>query len=105
MARVRRPTGYKRLEVAAASGWRCAACGEMLQAAFEVDHIVPICYGGRNDPRNLQALCCNCHGRKSARERAGGPGGVECFRCDNWHSPYFRCRCSRHFAPAPRLNG
>lgn len=35
------------------------------RAPAEVDHIVTRGEGGTNDPKNLQTLCCGCHGEKS----------------------------------------
>ena len=32
------------------------------------DHILAIADGGEDELRNLQGLCCKCHGRKIARE-------------------------------------
>ena len=37
--------------------------------AEECDHIVPKAFGGTDDWENLQALCCECHRHKTARER------------------------------------
>lgn len=39
-----------------------------------VDHITPLTAGGTNDESNLQALCKQCHDRKTATED-GGFGG------------------------------
>ena len=46
-------------------------------AAEEVDHIVPLSNGGDNSLDNLQALCKECHSRKTATEdgRWGEGGG------------------------------
>jgi 5-methylcytosine-specific restriction endonuclease McrA len=48
------------------SGGVCAKCGE--DGACEVDHIVSRRLGGSNEYNNLQALCRNCHARKSSSE-------------------------------------
>ena len=49
-------------------GWRCRSCGRA--GRLECDHIVPIRRGGAVwDLDNLQALCVNCHIRKSVGER------------------------------------
>ena len=55
--------------VAARQGWRCAACGELLSAFYEVDHVVGLWRGGSNDDTNLQALDRECHAAKGAAER------------------------------------
>lgn len=39
----------------------CAICGEY---ATQADHIWPRCYGGSDNPLNLQALCRPCNQRK-----------------------------------------
>jgi len=57
-------------QVAARNGWRCASCNELLNAAFEIDHIVALENGGCDEiERNAQALCSNCHALKSQSER------------------------------------
>jgi 5-methylcytosine-specific restriction protein A len=66
---------------------KCAAAGRV-QAAHEVDHIVPLHSGGTHDRSNLQPLCRPCHADKTATEagsRARGEawGGVsKGFRAD-----------------------
>jgi 5-methylcytosine-specific restriction protein A len=60
---------------------KCAATGRV-QAAHEVDHIVPLHSGGTHDRSNLQALCSPCHAEKTASEagsRARGDawGGIK----------------------------
>jgi hypothetical protein len=56
----------KKKYVAANQKWCCSACGEQLQAWFEVDHITALQHGGTNHVDNLTAVCRNCHGRKTA---------------------------------------
>jgi 5-methylcytosine-specific restriction protein A len=55
--------------VAAKQEWRCGECKLLLEAAYEVDHIVPLAAGGSNEESNLRALCRRCHGLKTFRER------------------------------------
>jgi 5-methylcytosine-specific restriction protein A len=38
--------------------------------ATEVDHIIPVSYGGTNDDDNLQSLCKPCHSSKTGGEAA-----------------------------------
>ena len=57
--------------VAAASvGWRCQHCNQILNAAFECDHRIPLEQGGADDIRtNCDVLCSNCHSLKTQQER------------------------------------
>ena len=73
----------KRQRVAAAHGFRCAACNLVLlpgklpdgRSRWQCDHIVPREQGGSNDESNLQPLCTTpCHEAKSAEEAAGRSG-------------------------------
>ena len=49
------------------ANFRCQKCG--LAGRLEVDHIQPLQRGGAPYARaNLQALCRDCHIRKTARE-------------------------------------
>ena len=41
-------------------------CGKA--GRLEVDHIIPLAQGGRDDPDNLQTLCRSCHMEKTAQE-------------------------------------
>jgi hypothetical protein len=56
----------------------CRAQGRV-EAATEVDHVVPLWEGGTNALANLQGLCHDCHGAKSAAEAAKrqGRGGSD----------------------------
>jgi predicted restriction endonuclease len=55
--------------IAAQQQWRCADCLSLLPATYEVDHIKPLYQGGNNSMANLQALCRNCHGKKTLLDR------------------------------------
>jgi len=48
----------------------CQLClkEDRVTEAYAVDHIVGKAQGGTDDMGNLQALCRECHGRKTARE-------------------------------------
>tara|TARA_B100000902_G_scaffold341472_1_gene344913 strand:+ start:1662 stop:2270 length:609 start_codon:yes stop_codon:yes gene_type:complete len=58
----------KKKYVASQQGWRCKHCSIQLPAWFEVDHVVKLEYGGSNSIENLEALCRDCHGKKTAME-------------------------------------
>ena len=55
----------KKKIVAASQKWKCNSCLNILNASYEIDHIIPLYQGGTNDLNNLQALCRNCHGEKT----------------------------------------
>ena len=83
-----RPAGWKDTRLRGRPGMReraevlageplcrvCKAQGK-LTPAEEVDHIVPLAWGGSDVRRNKQALCKPCHGAKSAAERLEGRRG------------------------------
>lgn len=72
--RIRGRAGVARASrVKAKAGYKCAACG-ILTTELEADHIIPLCKGGKDDERNMQALCVECHKAKSARE------ALDCLR-------------------------
>lgn len=54
--------------VAAQQNWACASCGCQLPAWYEVDHKQRLEYGGTNEIDNLEALCRDCHGKKTMIE-------------------------------------
>jgi len=58
----------KKKYVAANQGWKCGSCKKQLPAWFEVDHKVRLEHGGSNHVDNLEALCRDCHGEKTALE-------------------------------------
>ena len=58
----------KKKYVASEQNWRCKHCSINLPAWFEVDHVVKLEYGGSNSIDNLEALCRDCHGKKTAME-------------------------------------
>jgi hypothetical protein len=65
----RHVSGLRKKMIAASQRWCCATCGQILDAMFEVDHKEPLCDGGSNDEQNLQALCKDCHARKTFLEQ------------------------------------
>jgi 5-methylcytosine-specific restriction protein A len=50
----------------------CLKAGRAV-AATELDHVIPLRDGGRDDETNLQGLCHQCHTDKSLRERGIAP--------------------------------
>jgi len=58
----------KKKYVASQQNWRCKHCTKQLPAWFEVDHVKKLEYGGSNSIENLEALCRDCHGKKTAME-------------------------------------
>lgn len=61
----------KKKYVASKQAWRCGHCGTLLDATYEVDHKVALMHGGTNEVDNLEALCPNCHRKKTTKERLG----------------------------------
>ena len=48
---------------------KCASCAQCIRTRpFELDHIVPLALGGRNEDHNIQLLCKTCNRRKHAKE-------------------------------------
>lgn len=109
MAR-RRITAVEKRIVAARQHWRCAHCHDMLAASFEVDHVVPLHLGGEDSHEtNAEALCRDCHARKTQGEEvarlkrahrlrygwAPKRPPLLCVRCGLVVSPYFAHLCAR----------
>lgn len=48
----------------------CVHCLDrgLVRAAEELDHIVPLFRGGKDEPENRQGLCKECHVEKSVAE-------------------------------------
>jgi 5-methylcytosine-specific restriction enzyme A len=59
----------KKKVVASSQQWSCRYCKKLLDASYEIDHIIPLYKGGNNDLNNLQALCRNCHGQKTINDK------------------------------------
>lgn len=66
----RNVNGYRKRLLAANQFWKCGHCRNLLDPAFEVDHIIALSEGGTNNDDNLICLCRNCHGKKTFTERA-----------------------------------
>ena len=61
----------KKKYIASQQKWRCTHCSSLLDNTYEVDHIVALYKGGTNELNNLEALCRNCHGKKTFKEKMG----------------------------------
>ncbi len=73
---------------------RCRWCGLYFKAGdvVEVDHLIPRCFGGKDQYRNLQLLHAHCHDDKSAHDGSTiktDPEGI----IDNDH--FIEERCER----------
>ncbi|MHA1671649.1 MAG: HNH endonuclease [Promethearchaeota archaeon] len=62
---VREPLNQRlRAEILRRDGYRCVHCGrnpEEDNIKLEVDHIIPVEWGGKTEPENLQTLCRECN--------------------------------------------
>ena len=67
-----------RIDIAYRQGYACNVCNLFpIPPTFELDHIVRLADGGEDSEENLQALCVECHARKTRSEKTGRPP-VEC---------------------------
>jgi HNH endonuclease len=69
------PAEVRRLVSQRATG-RCEYCGlsqEGQEAAFHIDHIVPVVAGGQTTAENLALACVSCSLHKAARQTAIDP--------------------------------
>lgn len=48
--------------------WRCKSCQSILPPTYQVDHVIPHAVFSDDSLDNLQALCPNCHSRKTQAE-------------------------------------
>lgn len=69
--RKRAVSGKERMKIAAAQGWKCKSCENPFdkELTFEIDHRIAWAKGGSTRQLNLQALCPNCHAKKSNSEK------------------------------------
>jgi hypothetical protein len=69
MSLTRKLSGVQKKKIAEKQLYSCAQCKFFpLPSTYQVDHIVPHAVGGSDNPLNLQALCPNCHARKTQDE-------------------------------------
>jgi len=64
----RKVSNLTKKKVAACQEWKCKLCNCLLDECFEIDHIICIKDGGNNEECNLQALCPNCHRKKTTSD-------------------------------------
>jgi len=67
-SKIRKVSDQLKKIVASQQRWNCKKCKNILDATYEVDHIIALEDGGSNDILNLQALCRNCHGKKTMED-------------------------------------
>ena len=69
--RKRAVSSKERMKIAAAQGWKCKSCPKSFDQdlTFEIDHVIEWSKGGSTRGINLQALCPNCHAKKSEQEK------------------------------------
>ncbi len=87
---------HRKKAIAAEAHWRCNNCRCLVDAHYEIDHIVPLHLGGGNCDANLQLLCGGCHAAKTAAEmKARGPWAsiAYCKTCRRTRSLYFPPCC------------
>ena len=63
----------ERRQIAMRQDWNCAnpdgkCCLRDKLQEYDIDHIIPLCQGGQDDPSNFQAICPACHRRKTERD-------------------------------------
>jgi hypothetical protein len=69
IARRRSLSTRERLHLFLAAQGRCQRCRWALTPGtrWEVDHVIPLALGGRDQADNMQILCAPCHGGKTHR--------------------------------------
>jgi 5-methylcytosine-specific restriction endonuclease McrA len=60
-------------EIYRLQGGKCAYCKQVLGTKYQVDHIVPLANGGRNETKNVQLLCAKRKGSCNQRKHAKDP--------------------------------
>jgi 5-methylcytosine-specific restriction endonuclease McrA len=65
----RKPIGKKlRFEIFTRDGFTCRYCGRQSDIVpLHIDHVMPVCQGGTNDPENLVTSCSDCNLGKGGR--------------------------------------
>lgn len=67
-SKIRKVSEQLKKIVASQQKWHCKGCNNVLDATYEIDHIISLEDSGNNSIQNLQALCRNCHGKKTMQD-------------------------------------
>lgn len=80
-----RPWRRKRDRILARDCYQCQHCKRLgfVTIADEVDHIVNAAKGGTDDDSNLEAICSDCHKRKTQQE-SGSYRERQAIGTDGW---------------------
>lgn len=104
-------------KVAASQQWKCKACFKLLDECFEIDHVVCKKDGGTDNVSNLQAMCPNCHRRKTNRDVQRRPTKAKTSLPSWWddyaklvqpqtiHQVHFSSLLTTQSGPGPITNG
>ena len=96
------PRAAQRQEVLAVQQGLCALCGcTVTQSACELDHVVPVRQLFADSVQRLQALCVDCHSKKTLRESAQ-PTSLEIRVCPGVWRPTCAVRSCRRWSSRPR---
>ena len=68
----------------------CAYCIEELTVStISVDHVIPICEGGKSRISNYLLACIKCNkerGKQYLKDKKARTGKHSCFQCGNHHN-------------------
>lgn len=68
----------------------CKTCACVIDDIFDVDHKIPLCFGGTDSIPNMQVLCLQCHRMKSRYEMQHlNYGACYCKQCKQVFSRHF----------------
>jgi len=88
----RQVSNLTKKKIASYQEWKCKCCNSLLDECFEIDHIICIKDGGSNEESNLQALCPNCHRKKTnndiSKAKKEGKEKKEKVRLPPWWNEY-----------------
>ena len=100
----RRLTEAIKKTVAYSQRWTCKNCRVLLPPTYQVDHVIPHAVLSDDSFGNLQALCPNCHSKKTQREhmriiRYKKKRALEkhqlCWFCLEKVDDYMTCSCAK----------